>query len=251
MNRLTTILLSTAVIAGIAGAVQAQPRPPMGGPAGGRMEGPRNLTSVFDPAQFPETKGKVAQYTLNPRGEVDGLILDDGTEIQVPPHLSTALVFSVRPGDAVSIRGLKARAVPMVDAVTITNTATGAVVGGDGQPGRQEITGKVKATLHTPHGDAGGVLLEDGTVVRLPPPEATRLASTLAPGQTIAVKGYGVVSPIGKVIAAREIGPSMDKLTRLEGPRMHGWMGHGPHGKPGRPGPDGEHGPMPPPPPRP
>ena len=33
----------------------------------------------YDPDQFPAIRGKVAQYSLTPRGEVDGLILDDGT----------------------------------------------------------------------------------------------------------------------------------------------------------------------------
>jgi hypothetical protein len=33
-----------------------------------------------DPDQFPAVHGKVAQYSLTPRGEVDGLILDDGTQ---------------------------------------------------------------------------------------------------------------------------------------------------------------------------
>jgi len=50
-------------------------------------------------------KGTVAQYSLTPGGDVDGLILADGTEIFWPPHFSTQLVFSVRPGDAVTIQG--------------------------------------------------------------------------------------------------------------------------------------------------
>ena len=37
---------------------------------------------VWDPSQLPETKGIIKQYTLTPRGEVDGLILNDGTEVK-------------------------------------------------------------------------------------------------------------------------------------------------------------------------
>ncbi len=228
MNRLTATLLSSAIIGGIAVAAHAQARPPLS---------PPGFSSNFDPAQLPETKGKVAQYTLTPRGDVDGLILEDGTEVQVSPRLSSALVYTVRPGDSVSIRGLRAKATPMVDAVTVTNDASGAVVGGTQPFGRQDVTGKVKATLHTPRGDIGGALLEDGTVVRLPPPEAQRLASLLAPGQTLVVRGFGVVNPLGHVVVAREIGASADKLTPIAGPRMHGWQGHDQHGPRGpRPG---------------
>jgi hypothetical protein len=177
---------------------------------------------------------------------VEGLILADGTEIQVPPHLGSALVFSVKPGDSVSIRGLKARSVAMVSAVTITNDATGAVVGGGNASGRpedmakMEATGKVKAVLHTPRGDVGGALLEDGTVLRLPPPEAAKQASLLTVGQMVSVKGIGIASPLGKSIGVLEIGPSADKLTKVEMPRGH----HGPHGPEGMMGMMGGKGPM-------
>jgi hypothetical protein len=57
---------------------------------------------------MPDIKGKVAQYSLTSRGTVDGLILTDGTEVNLPPHASTQLVFAVHPGDAVTIRGTKA-----------------------------------------------------------------------------------------------------------------------------------------------
>jgi len=226
---LATVVLAAPILLGATGMAAAQMHPPMG-----------MSTSTFDPAQLPEFKGKVAQYTLSPRGEVDGLILDDGTEVNFPPHLSSALVFSIKPGDAVSIHGLKARAVPMIAAVTITNVASGVVVGGGqtgghGDGGRLEVSGVVKEVLHTAHGDVGGALLQDGTVVRLPPPAAKKLASLLVVGQPIAVRGMGVSNALGKSVFAMEAGPSMDKLTRVEMPRWH----HGPGG-----GPDGEHGMM-------
>jgi hypothetical protein len=37
--------------------------------------------SLWDSTQLPETRGIVKQYTLTPRGDVDGLILNDGTEV--------------------------------------------------------------------------------------------------------------------------------------------------------------------------
>ena len=42
--------------------------------------------SLWDSTQLPETRGVVKQYTLTPRGDVDGLILNDGTEVTLPPH---------------------------------------------------------------------------------------------------------------------------------------------------------------------
>jgi hypothetical protein len=189
--------------------------------------------TTYDPAQLPEVKGKVAQYLVNPRGDVDGLMLADGTEIHIPPFASTEVAVTVKPGDAVTIHGLKARAVPMVAAASIQNDATGTLVtiapphahGGMGSP--MELTGKIKAQLHEPRGGVNGVLLEDGGIVRLPPPEAQRLAAQLTPGATLMAKGDGYTGPLGRVVAAREIGPDAAHLTKVAAPPHgeHGMMG--------------------------
>ena len=232
MSRIKTALLAATLLAGVGSIATAQTAP------------------TYDPAQLPEIKGKVSQYTLTPRGDVDGFILADGTEVHIAPFVSTQLVFAVHPGDAVTIHGLKAKAVPMVAAASVTNDATGMTV--QAQPMRMhgrgvstEVTGKVKAALHTPHGDVDGVLLEDGTVVRLPPPDATKLADARAVGHTVLVRGSGVTSPLGKLVMARQVGPDKDHLTEVKAPSprdMMGWrgmMGHGPRGHgPGGPGSD-------------
>jgi hypothetical protein len=191
--------------------------------------------AVYDLSQLPVTKGVVAQYTLTPRGDVDGLILTDGTEVHIPPFLSTQLVFAVKPGDAVTIQGLKAKVLPMVAAAVITNDATKAsVTAGTGGGPRMmlggdslEATGRIKAVLHDPRSEINGVLLEDGTTIRLPPPEAKKLATQLAVGQTIFARGPGLNSPLGHAVFAREIGPNKDSLTKITVPPMHE------HGRPG------------------
>jgi hypothetical protein len=217
------------------------------------------LSATYDPAQLPEVKGKVAQYLPTPRGDVDGLLLDDGTEVQVGPFASTQLVFAVKPGDSVTIHGLKARALPMVAAASVTNDATGVTVVSlpphMHEPPQVDIQGTVKATLHDPRGMANGVLLADATVVRLPPREAEKLGDMLAAGKTVVVHGFGYAGPLGKAVAAREIGPDAAHLTRIAAPRP-GWgmfgHEHGPHhwghdGDGPMHGPDGEHDDMPPP----
>jgi hypothetical protein len=72
-----------------------------------------------------------------------------------------------------------------------------------------------KRSLHGPRGDLNGVLLEDGTIVRLPPEEADRLAAQLAPGQPLYVEGDGIAGPLGKVIAAQQVGPSQSQLAQV------------------------------------
>ncbi len=104
----------------------------------------------------------------------------------------------------------------MVQAMSVKNDVTGATVtdtGAGGPPGSRDAqqtlsaTGRIKAQLHGPRGDPNGALLEDGTIVRLPPPEAQRLASMLAAGAPLTVQGNGFESPLGRVIEARSIGP--------------------------------------------
>ncbi len=228
------ILLAATLLAGGVGAAVAQSA--------------MNNAATYDPSQLPAIQGKVAQYSLTPRGDVDGLILADGTEIHTPPHLGTQLVYAVKPGDAVTIRGLKARAISMVQAMSVKNDATGATVtdtGAGGPPGPHDTqqalsdTGRIKAQLHGPRGDLNGALLEDGTIVRLPPPEAQRLASTLTAGASVTVQGNGFEGPLGRVIEARSIGPDATHLAQVATPPRP--PGHRP------PPPGGPDAPPPPP----
>lgn len=183
---------------------------------------------VFDPAGLPSAAGRVLQYSLTPAGDVDGLILDDGTEIHLPPRLGPQLADTVKPGDAVTAHGLRARAVPMMQAVTITNDATGRTVTDDGpSPGmapapaprgdRLAMTaqGRVRLQLHGPRGDLNGALLADGTIIRLPPAEAQRLAALLQPGLTLVAQGPGVAGPFGRVLEAVRLGNGPGTMTVL------------------------------------
>jgi hypothetical protein len=146
----------------------------------------------------------------------------------------------------VTIHGLKAKAVPLIMAGSVTNDATGAGVTGGwrgprGNATEIEVEGRVKAQLHSPRGDVDGVLLADGTIIRLPPPEAERLASSLAPGSTVFARGLGYAGPLGKVVGAQALGPDKDHTQQVAGPRPqfpggpHG-HGHGPGGAGGGPG---------------
>jgi hypothetical protein len=220
----------------------------------------QNMSQIWDASQLPVNSGTVRQYTLTPRGDVDGLILNDGTEVKVPPYLAGQIVYSIHPGDAVTIRGLRARALPLVEAASITNNANGRTIVDNGPPGPAStgpetmINGRVSATLHGARGEVNGALLENGVVLRLPPPEADRMQALLQPGQTITLRGTRLDTVLGSVIDVRAIGYSPDQLSELAGgppPRR-------PEDRPGRgPGRGGSDvfvpapgfGPPPPPPP--
>jgi len=205
-RRLSFALSGAALMIGCAGSVSAESTP--------------------DPAPLFDVKGKVAQYALTPRGGVDGLILSDGTEVGIPPHTSTALVFAVRPGDAVTIRGRKSVDGPVVNAVVVTNDGTGVVLDTrppSPSPQSLEAESRIAHPLHDRSGHINGVLLESGTIVRLPPAVAEKQAASLEIGRPFFARGDGVSGPLGKVIAAREIGKSRAESTRVDETLFERW----------------------------
>ena len=114
-----------------AGALaQISPQPPANQPP--MAAGP---APVYDPQQLPVQRGQLQQFTLTPRGDIDGLILTDGTEVDTPARLSTQIAYAIRPGDMVTIHGLHAAALPLVQAVSVTDDATGRTVVDNGPPG--------------------------------------------------------------------------------------------------------------------
>jgi hypothetical protein len=187
---------------------------------------------LYDPKQLPAERGQVQQFTLTPHGDIDGLILTDGTEVKTPPHLSTEIAHSIKPGDTVTIHGLHAAALPLVQAISIRDEATGRSVIDDGPPRPQggptlgtaappfanEVQGRVRMALHGPRGEVNGALLEDGTVLRLPPLEAERFAALLEPGQTVVAAGSEYANAVGKVFEVGQLGPSRDRLNGVEAP---------------------------------
>jgi hypothetical protein len=265
MSRWNAALLAGSAMIAFGGAAIAQTQPQPAGAQPAAAPPTLGATPVYNPDQLPMQRGQVQQFTLTPRGDIDGLILTDGTEVVLPPHLSTQIAYAIKPGDTVLIHGLHAAALPLIQAVSITDDVSGRTVVDNGPPapgpgpapppppagpdagpsapipGLSEIQGRVRMVLHGPRGDVNGALLEDGTILRLPPPEANRFASLLQPGQSLVAEGDELTGAIGKVVAVRQLGASRTQLSLIEGPP-------GPRPAALPPPPDG---PAAPPPPRP
>jgi hypothetical protein len=202
----------------------------------------------IDPAHLPETKGTLERFLINPRGDADGLLLTGGKEVHFPPHMSKAVVAAFKPGDHVKVRGVRPRGVDMVAAVSLqAGDATPILDHGppkeDGEhkkhgddkaekkrkpepPKPVDVEGVVKHILHGPKGKKRGALLEDGTVVRMPPHAAESLHDKLTPGHKLAARGPRLTNALGTVVDAHEIGSSLSSLHPVE-PKKHGE--HGEH----------------------
>jgi hypothetical protein len=221
--------LSCCAVTDFAVAQPAPPRPPAGPIAA--PPPPPPVAPAYDPQQMPEARGTVQRFTLTPRGELDGFLFTDGTEVHLPPHLSDQLATAVRPGDSVSVRGYRSAAAPLIVATAVTDTATNQTVVDQGppplgtrppppppgvpSPGAQQasLNGRVQISLYGPAGDLNGPLLYDGTIVRMPPPEAAQFSNLLAPGQTISVQGWALDTSYGRVVDAQTVGPASAQMT--------------------------------------
>jgi hypothetical protein len=178
---------------------------------------------------------------LTPIGELDGLMLADGTEVHLPPHLTTQLASAVTVGDSVIVQGYRSPSVPLVVAASLTDTRSGQTVTDTGPPpgfrppppppgmpapGAQQalVEGKVDRPLYGPAGDVNGALLDDGTIVRIGPGEAYQVASLLSAGQTLAVQGWRLTTAYGRVVDAQAVGPSSGQMTQVAPPLPPGYL---------------------------
>jgi hypothetical protein len=228
--------LVSCAIAGLATAQPMSRQPPAGTVAAQAPPSPSG-PATYDVQQLPETRGTVQRFTLTLRGDLDGFVLTDGTDVHLAPHLSAQLAAAVRPGDSVSVRGYRSVTVPLVVAAAVTDAATNETIVDRGPPppgfgpppppppgvptpGAQQtsLNGRVQTSIYGPPGDLNGAVLDDGTIVRLPPPTAYQSASLLAPGQAISVRGWELSTAYGRVIDAQAIGPVAAQTTTASPP---------------------------------
>jgi hypothetical protein len=88
----------------------------------------------------------------------------------------------------------------------------------DGKPQRMEADCIVRLSLYGPKGELRGALLEDGTVIRIGAKEAASIPELLCPGASVAVRGEGLRTKHGRVIAAEEIGPDKHDMKPAAAP---------------------------------
>jgi len=173
--------------------------------------------------------GVVKRYLINPEGDVDGLLLTDNALVMFPPHLGTQVIALMAPGERVRIVGDTTPG-GTVRAQQIINVRTGEAIADLPPPPRlpRELrgTGLVKLAASgsilrvttAPRGEPDGVLLADGTVVKLTPPVASQFTSLLQPGTVIAAQGYGTRNRYGESLQATAFG-TPGNLTSLYNPQ--------------------------------
>jgi hypothetical protein len=181
--------------------------------------------------QQADIQGTVKAFKMTPIGDLEGMILTDGTEVHVPPHLSAQLAAAVRQGEAVRVRGWRIGVPNFIVATSLTGQRGQSVVDqgppppgmmppppppGQPAPGAQQATvqGRVQQVLHGPRGDVNGAFLDDGTILKLPPPAAWQASSVLQPGQSVTAQGWAVSNSYGRVVDVQTIGARPTQVTQ-------------------------------------
>ena len=213
-------MLASALIPTLSATAQpGPPPPPVGAP-------PPAISQATETVQ-----GTVSQYLMNPQGEVDGLVLSDGAQVHFPPHMSADLTQAVKTNDNVSAQGVHENTVHF-RAFTISDTATGQSVN-ESRPSQFQrpvppdlrgvnlrplpAEGRIKVVLVAPRGETEGVVLDNGTIIRLPPDVGVQFNTLLQIGQPIAANGYGSENQFGRCLQATAMGASGQPLASIYG----------------------------------
>lgn len=237
MKALTLALKSAGLIAFITGAVtcaaQNAPTPPDIAPPPVPGNAPPPSLDI-GPANTPNstsvTTGVVKRYLINPEGDIDGLLLSDDSLVRFPPHVGANIAAIAAPGDSIRVSGT-AEPDGVLRAQQITNTHSGQSAI-DQPPAanaprlppslrgvglvKLDASGRVLKVTTAPRGEPDGVLLADGTVIKLTPPGARQFPALLQPGALVAAHGYGTRNRFGQSLQATSFG-TPGNLTPLYG----------------------------------
>ncbi|WP_118181187.1 hypothetical protein [Paraburkholderia phosphatilytica] len=240
---LSAISGAALIVASSGCAAQAQPEPPPPPPpvaTGATPSGPPpGIAPVAPPPPLEgdpradagvavSAQGTVARFLTNPDGDVDGFLTGNGALVHFPPHMGTQLTSMVSVGDNVQVSGWR-NAAGNLTAQRITSTRSGQqLVDQPPQAGAQplprelrgaalsrlSVQGQVAHVTTAPRGEPDGVILADGTVIKLTPPIAQQFPALVQTGAKVSAQGYGTRNQYGTALQATAFG-TPGNLTRL------------------------------------
>ncbi|MFE8645851.1 hypothetical protein ACFX58_12280 [Sphingomonas sp. NCPPB 2930] len=222
------VLCASVLLAGTACA-QVPPVPPAPAADAPRLQNapPPPPLDAAPAGTVPTVSGRLERWLVTPNGTVDGFLLADGTQVNVPPHLSAAWLQAARPGDTVQVGGWRTPQVPVLRATRLTvggrtleDTPPAAGMPPPSPPEAGALaaisaSGRVVRQLYTPGGEAHGVLLDNGSIVRFPPHVGTAMAAAIQPGASLFARGWGSRAPQGTALEATALGTSAETAREL------------------------------------
>jgi len=178
----------------------------------------------------PVAEGEVRCYVLDPRGDVEGLILKDGAHMYITSRAADKLVNAIKPGQHVRVHGQRHEGDLLVHADVILNVTTGTIftvpfrldLPAPEQEQHLSMTemtaqGTIQVLLvHAMKGIVQGMMLSDGTQVRLPPDVNDELRRSFRVGVHVLVEGNGTANEHGRCLEALAMSLNGGKLTPLD-----------------------------------
>lgn len=178
----------------------------------------------------PVARDLVDRYLLTPQGHVEGLLLRDGSQLYITPRAADSLVHAIRPGDRIEVHGRRRfGSSPIIQPDVIVNVtkntrytvpsrldlSLGPMELGDAM-NQMTATGTIDLLLYDSlTGKIRGLLLSDGTQVRLPPDVSETFRQSLPLHAEVTVEGNGTRTPYGASLEALAIGARGKALTFL------------------------------------
>ena len=140
-------------------------------------------------------EGEIACILINPHGDLDGFILKDGTLIRVRPTAANPQLVA---GARVRAEGEGTSSFVRADKVTLA--ATGVVLDLSTPPRALPVpraltmlddSSVVLQVVNNPEGEIDTLVLQDGSIVKLPPRLRDQAGDTLAIGAKLTARGEG------------------------------------------------------------
>jgi hypothetical protein len=165
-----------------------------------------------------EVTGRVAGYTTAPLGEMNGVILDNGTRVHFPPQIGATVLPLVQRGELVRVIGtmedraegkvLEASSLTSVDKGQTVNVASVPPPARPPATGQTTVTGaslvakegRIQGYTTAPGGNMDGVLLDNGARVHFPEHVGSAVLPLVQEGKSIRVIGSESRNPQGITI---------------------------------------------------
>ena len=173
--------------------------------------------------------GIVERYLMDPRGDVEGLLLTDGTQMHVTSRVVADFTKAIKPGHHIRVEGIRKQRSQVVTPDVIYNESTGAPFS---VPFRLDlpalpldrlamtalkVEGIIKVLLYSAlNGQVHGMVLSDGTQVRLPPDVSEEFRRSLKVGTQVTVEGYGTENQYGRALEALAMSSNGGPLIPLD-----------------------------------
>lgn len=178
-------------------------------------------------SESSEVRGTVRHMLTTPGGQINGLILSDGTQISCPANMSPEVTRIISPNDIVTVIGVRDNN-KILRAQRITNTSTNQSVAmssdavepaGETRQWRTgyrpvpmtsgmkqlRAQGTIKSQIFDKEGDVTGVVLSDKSIVHFGPQVLGKSRAKVEVGKGIKASGYGTQSSYGKSMQATSI----------------------------------------------